>query len=162
MYDAVAGVPGRNAGAVAHPFRLPASGTLTAKQLLSGGAFQVGKNNFEIRYRGVTLAQLDLRKLGIQGRLVDEAFRPYVFSVFSWLAERLNSRGSIPEAAREDAPPTAENLERWIRRPLPFLNDESPLQASSHDFGKRRLRDLIGEVSRRGGDVVMLRQRLGL
>lgn len=148
VYDRVVGVPSRNAGMVAHPFHLPESTPISPKQLVSAGAFQVGKNVFEIRYRGVPLAQLNFRKSGVQGALVDEAFRPYVFS---WLGD--------PEKA---IPSPILDLERWIQRPLSELNGESPLQAASHDFGKRRLRDLVQDLSRQGTDVVLLRQRLGL
>ncbi len=159
VYDAIIGTPSRNAGMVAHPFNLPDSISVTAKQILSGGAFQTGKNNFEIRYRDVPLAQLNMRKSGIQGVLVDEAFRPHVFS---WLAEHLDSPDSIPKSTHENNAPPAADMEHWIRRPLSFLNEESPLQASSHDFGKRKLRDLIDGMLKQGSDVEMLRQRLGL
>ena len=99
-----------------------------------------------------------MRKSGIQGVLVDEAFRPYVFS---WLAEHIELP-SLQGTVGEDTTPSAKDMERWIHRSHSALNGESPLQASSHDFGKRKLRDLIDGMLKQGADVEMLRQRLGL
>jgi hypothetical protein len=160
-YDAVVGVPSRTVSATP-AFNLPvADADSAARQLAASGAVALGKGRFEVRYRALSLARLEIREGAVQGALMDDAFRPYVLR---WLADHLGAVNHLREEIREDGVPLAfgEALEGWMHMPLTLLNGESPLQAIQHDFGRRKLKDMLQELSRQGRDVSALRNRLGL
>ncbi len=55
-----------------------------------------------------------------------------------------------------------ESQEEWIHKPLPALNGQSPIQASLHDWGRKRLQILLQELRLQGVDITSLKMQLGL
>src|SRR5690606_4803856 len=83
-YDARVGVPAR-AMAAPHPFRLPVpAGVAPVATLEAGGAVPLEENRFDLRYRALTLARLELEAGdALRVSLQDEAYRS---TVLHWLA----------------------------------------------------------------------------
>jgi hypothetical protein len=166
-YDAVVGVPASKACAVP-AFSLPIANTAdaetAARKLASSGAVPLGKARFEVRYRALSLARLEMRSSAVQVTLMDESFRLYILR---WLEDHLGVRSPDLEELRGNgekvAPPfSPEGLETWMDTSLSFLNGETPHQAQLHDFGRNKLQALLRELSEQGREVSLLRHRLGL
>ena len=161
MYDARVGIPSRTVSSP-HSFHLPAPERWnTARQLQEGGAVAMGRNRFELRYRALTLARLEASNAGLQVTLLDEAYRPYVFH---WLGDHLGmASGASPGAAPEAlAAPAPGDWKAWTRAAHENLNGETPMEASLHDFGRRRLRVLLGELPLKEAELSALQRQLGL
>src|SRR5690606_30856672 len=110
------------------------------RRLRAGGAVPLDPSRFDLRHRALTLARLELEPgEWLQVTLLDEAYRP---AVLHWLADHL-------DAVEEGAPdlgsaisarfPGAMDWDLWAHNPREELGGETPLQASRHDFGRRRL-----------------------
>jgi hypothetical protein len=160
VYDAVVGVPARTV-TVAPAFALPAGdASAAARQLEAGGAVALGKGRYELRHRVLPLARLELREDAILVSLLDPAFRSYVLR---WLADHLGAvepGQSGSDASSPDAAPGGSDA--WIHTPLAALNGQTPIQASTHDFGRRKLEYLLRSLIQKGRDVSVLRRQLGL
>ena len=50
----------------------------------------------------------------------------------------------------------------WINSPLPELNGQTPVQASKHDIGRRKLIHILQDFSLAGRDVSAMRRKLGI
>jgi len=161
VYDTVVGVPASKAAAV-RAFSLPVKDArAAARNLAASGATSLGKGRFEVRYRALSLARVELRGGRVQSTLLDESFRPYIVH---WLADYLGAEEVPPENVREDAslPTSLKGLDVWMRTALPILNGETPEEAYLHDFGRSKLQALLREFSEQGKEVSLLRHRLGL
>lgn len=162
MYDARVGIPSRTVSSP-HAFQLPASERWnTARQLQEGGAIPVGRNRFELRYRALSLARLEVSSAGSMNvTLGDEAYRPFVFH---WLGDHLGvASGEAPASAPDRAPaPDPGDWSEWIRAGHEALNGESPMEASLHDFGRRRLRALLEALPIQASERTELCGQLGL
>jgi hypothetical protein len=154
------GVPARTV-TVAPAFALPAGdASAAARQLEAGGAVALGKGRYELRHRVLPLARLELREVAILVSLLDPAFRSYVLR---WLADHLGAvepGQSGSDASSPDAAPGGSDA--WIHTPLAALNGQTPIQASTHDFGRRKLEYLLRSLIQKGRDVSVLRRQLGL
>src|SRR6185295_13825270 len=97
----------------------------------------------------------------LQVTVADAAFRAHVRD---WLGMRLGTSLSPPaEGAAESLPgDSAESQDMWIHTPLDLLNGQTPIQASLHDLGRRRLNQILKDMIRQGRDVASLRKQLGL
>jgi hypothetical protein len=162
VYDARVGVPARTMAA-SRSFRLPAAarGDL-ARQLRADGAVALDATRLELRYRALTLARLEAETDGwLRVTLLDEAYRPYVFH---WLGDHLDAPARMPgtvSSATPSAPESGAWIE-WSRQPHDALGGETPVEASRHDFGKRRLDALLMQVEWKGEEITALRRYLGL
>lgn len=134
-----------------------------------------GQNQWDLRYRAMRLASLEARldgsareaqERGAQGAvlsasLVDPGFRGYVRD---WIKARLGRVTFLPEGPAADPVPgegTAE-VDIWVHTPLDALNGQNPIQASAHDWGRRRLQIILRDMVKQGRDVTSLRRQLGL
>jgi len=161
VYDAVVGIPGRTVH-MAPGFNLPVADTAEAsRQLATGGAIALGRHKYEVRYRTLPVARLEIREDMIHGTLMDDAFRPYALH---WIADHLRAIHAVDGGAVEDSTGVTfdSDPESWLNTPQAQLNGETPVQASRHDFGRRRLLNLLNEESGQGRDVTGLREKLGL
>jgi hypothetical protein len=162
-YDARAGVPARTM-TPSRAFRLPIAGRSdAARRLRAGGAVPLDPARFDLRHRALTLARLELEPGDwLQVTLLDEAYRP---AVLHWLADHLDaSPADLPDAAPLGVTdfPGAREWDLWAECPREELNGETPLQASLHDFGRRRLEALLARLTLGNEARAQLRQRLGL
>lgn len=177
VYDAHVGVPARTMEAP-QTFRVPvgaadagavASEDDVARALHRGGAAPVGERRFDLRYRALTLARLEVEKDGwLSVTLLDEAYRSYVFH---WLADHLDASAraagqAVGHAAgngleRASLPAPGEWAE-WANTPHDELAGETPLEASGHDFGRRRLNAVLSRLALSGDELTALRRHLGL
>lgn len=163
VYDARVGTPSRTMKP-SRAFRLPVSDRANAvRRLRAGGAVPLDPSRFDLRHRALTLARLELEPgEWLQVTLLDEAYRP---AVLHWLADHL-------DAVEEGAPdlgtaisarfPGAMDWDLWAHNPREELGGETPLQASRHDFGRRRLEALLANLTLADEARAQLRGRLGL
>lgn len=159
VYDSRVGIPARTMTAP-QSFHLPAPENV-ARQLEAGGAVSLGRNRFELRYRALSLGRLDIETDGLRVALMDPAYRPHVFR---WLADHAGSGGEekAPETPSDAAGKTPKDWKEWAEAPQDSLNGETPMQASLHDFGRRRLSLLLDELPYAEKELSALRRQLGL
>jgi hypothetical protein len=123
-------------------------------------ALPAGGGQWDLRFRALRLARLEIKGERLSVTLADPAFRNHVRD---WLRARLG--GDIaaekggPGAMPEENPASRD---AWAQAPMDALNGQTPLQASTHDWGRRRLQSLFKEMEKQGVDVAPLRIRLGL
>lgn len=181
-YDARVGRPASRAASGGKPLAAPAVeasildfpallAELNAAQETRG----TGNQQWELRFRSLRLARLEARLESAPSRetgsaakgatlvatLADPCFRGYVRD---WIAARLGKVASLPGASAADPIPgegTAE-VDIWVHTPLDGLNGQTPIQASSHDWGRRRLQLILRDMVKQGRDVTSLRRQLGL
>ncbi len=160
VYDARVGVPGRTM-TTPQSFQLPVPGGDVARQLEAGGALSLGRGRFELRYRALSLGRLELEPGGLRVTLMDQAYRSHVFR---WLADHTGSGAEEknPEAPSATTLPIPEDWREWVEMAQPSLNGESPMQASLHDIGRRRLARLVETLPYSGDALSALRSQLGL
>jgi hypothetical protein len=162
VYDANVGVPARTM-APSQSFRLPAASRGdTARQLRAGGAVPLDPRRFDLRFRALTLARLETEADGwLHVTLLDEAYRSFVFH---WLADHLSAIPRATGAARPEAPtpPAPGDWIAWAQSAQEALNGETPLEASGHDFGRRRLHALLSGLALTDDDLSAVRRHLGL
>lgn len=121
----------------------------------------VGTGQWELRFRALRVARLEAKGGVLATSLTDPGFRGYVRD---WIRARLSRAADLPDAAAADPVPgegTAE-LDVWVHTPLDALNGQTPIQASGHDWGRRRLQIILKDMVKQGRDVVSLRRQLGL
>ena len=162
-YDALVGTPSRTM-TPSRAFRLPISGRSdAARRLRAGGAVPLDPARFDLRHRALTLARLELEPGDwLQVTLLDEAYRP---AVLHWLADHLDAAPSdLPDAAPLGVTdfPGSREWDLWAQCPSEELNGETPVEASRHDFGRRRLEALLARLTLGDEARALLRQRLGL
>jgi hypothetical protein len=177
IYDAQVGVPARTMTAP-QSFRLPvgsvgsagssgARGAFmdTARQLRAGGAVGLDARRFEVRHRALTLARLEIEtiesEVWLNVTLLDEAYRP---RVFHWLADHLGGSGAAAAAPRkvDDRAPAPGDWIAWAQSAQDSLGGETPLEAITHDFGRRRLHTLLSGLALSDGELTALYRQLGL
>ena len=170
VYDARIGRPYRGSGP-APVFTAPAGDkdALAKALAASPGVTAAGNGAWEMRFRGLKLARLESKGGNVQVTLADPAFRDFIRG---WLREKLGgeaplagpreSAARIPSGAGQLPGDSSAALDAWVHTPLETLNGQTPIQASTHDWGRRRLHILFKEMSRLGRDVASLRQQLGL
>lgn len=159
-YDSVVGRPVRGSGA-AQVLSLPLDdrdGVISA-MASARDARPAGSGMWDLRYRALRLGRVEIKGGTLSVTLADQAFRTHVKD---WLRDRLGvgSSGSAVSGAQPGESPDSRDI--WLHAPLDALNGQSPLQASGHDWGRRRLQSLLKEMSDRGRDVSPLRERLGI
>ena len=93
--------------------------------------------------------------------VADPAFRAHVRD---WIRDRLGGAVGIPEESAVGSMPgeSAESQDMWVHTPLDALNGQTPIQASTHDWGRRRLNLLMKDLIKQGRDVISLKRQLGL
>jgi hypothetical protein len=166
-YDAAVGRPTRGAaGEAAGPapvFNLAVRDRepLSAALARAPEARPSGTGQWELKYRSLRLARLELKGGNLVVTLADAAFRAHVRD---WLGSRLGEAVGTPEESAAETLPgdSAESQDVWIHTPLDVLNGQTPIQASVHDLGRRRLNLLLKDMIREGRDVASLRKQLGL
>lgn len=120
-----------------------------------------GAGQWDLRFRALRLARLEAKGGNLLVTVADPAFRAHVRD---WIRERLGTSVSVPDDAGTGALPgeSPESEDVWVQTALDVLNGQTPIQASSHDLGRRRLNMLLKDLSKQGRDVVPLKRRLGL
>jgi len=165
IYDAAVGRPTRpSEDAASSPiFSMAVRNreTLVAGLGRAPEARPAGAGQWELRYRSLRLARIEIKGGNLLVTVADAAFRAYVRD---WLAERLGPSLSPPEEGAAESLPgdSAESQDMWIHTPLDLLNGQTPIQASIHDLGRRRLNLILKDMIRQGRDVDSLRKQLGL
>lgn len=166
VYDAAVGRPARpteDSPAPGPLFSLAVRGRepLLAALARDPEARPAGPGQWELRYRSLRVARIDLKGGNLLVTVADPAFRAHVRD---WLGARLGESVSPPEEGAAEAIPgdSAESQDVWIQSPLDALNGQTPIQASSHDLGRRRLNQILKDMIRQGRDVTSLKRQLGL
>ena len=121
----------------------------------------LGSGQWELRYRQLRIARLELKGGNLLVTVSDPAFRAHARD---WLGSRLGGAVSPPDDGEVQALPgeSAESQDVWVHTPLDALNGQTPIQASTHDLGRRRLNLLLKDMLRQGRDVTSLKRQLGL
>jgi len=178
VYDARVGVPSRTM-APPQSFRLPvgvpAAGVVGTQRAAMARALRLGgavahdarpdATRFDLRYRALTLARLEVESDGWLGvTLLDEAYRSHVFH---WLADHLDASAraiapSVHAERERAATPAPGHWAEWARMPHPELGGETPVEASMHDFGRRRLGGVLTRLNLKDDERSALRLHLGL
>jgi len=172
VYDREVGTPAR-AMSAPQTFRLPvgapaaeavADGAALGRRLVEGGAVMLDARRFDLRFRALTLARLEVEAPGwLEVTLLDEVYRPYVFR---WLADHFDTAARAvgqTDARFENASlPQRGDWVEWARTPHDELGGESPLEASAHDFGRRRLQTVLARVTFSEEEKSALYRHLGL
>jgi hypothetical protein len=160
VYDARAGRPTRPPTA-AQPLTLPLRDRdAFAASLEAGGgglvAAATGPWAWDLRYRALRMARLEIRGGNLAVTLADGAFRE---TVRAWLEEKALG---APASEVPEAPAGGDAMDEWTHAPNEALNGQTPIQASTHDWGRRRLHLLLADMAKQGRDVASLRAQLGL
>jgi hypothetical protein len=172
-YDSRVGRPGRPQGTRAGDGSVPPMtvGLRDRENLAAalagnrGGmaASETGPGSWDLRFRALRMARIEARGSNLVVTLSDPAFRD---AARAWLRERLQDRlaeWSSGESAAAAAPAAGSAaMDEWVHAPQEALNGQTPIQASTHDWGRRRLRLLLAEMAKLGRDVASLRNQLGL
>jgi hypothetical protein len=166
IYDSAVGRPSRSASAPNAPgpvFNLAvrARDALAAALADCPEARPAGSGQWELRYRQLRIARLELKGGNLLVTVSDPAFRAHARD---WLGSRLGGAVSPPDDGEVQALPgeSAESQDVWVHTPLDALNGQTPIQASTHDLGRRRLNLLLKDMLRQGRDVTSLKRQLGL
>lgn len=135
---------------------LAAELTASAPEVKSAGA-----NQWDLRFRALKLARLESKGGFLSATLADPGFRGYVRD---WMRTRLERAVSVSDTAAADPIPGEgmAEVDAWVHAPLEVLNGQSPIQASAHDWGRRRLQIILRDMMKQGRDVTSLRRQLGL
>jgi hypothetical protein len=121
-----------------------------------------GSQTWDLRYRALRLARLELKPGAVLAvSVADPGFLGYVRD---WISARLEGIASLAGGAIPDPLPGegAAELDAWVHTPLESLNGQTPVQASTHDWGRRRLQNLLRDMVKQGRDVTSLKRQLGL
>lgn len=159
-YDARVGRPSRPPAA-SPPMTIPL-GERDPAALMGGRdgfeAVESGPASWDLRYRALRLARLEARGRNLVVTLADAAFRE---AVAEWLDGFVP--GALAAAGRESTDPgEGAEQDEWLGIPQEALNGQTPIEASSHDWGRRRLHLLLADMAKQGRDTASLRTRLGL
>jgi hypothetical protein len=121
-----------------------------------------GNQVWDLRYRALRLARLELKPASVLSIAVtDPGFLGYVRD---WVSRHLEGTASLAGGEKPDPLPGegAAELDAWVHTPLESLNGQTPVQASTHDWGRRRLQNLLRDMVKQGRDVTSLKRQLGL
>ncbi|MDB5106666.1 MAG: hypothetical protein JWP91_4355 [Fibrobacteres bacterium] len=161
-YDSSVGRPTRGSGS-APVFNLALrsreamlSSLASAPDVRASGAGQ-----WDLRFRALRVARLEAKAGNLLVTVADPAFRAHVRD---WIRDRLAGTVGLPEESAVGSLPgdSAESQDMWVHTPLDVLNGQTPIQASTHDWGRRRLNLLMKDLIKQGRDVVSLKRQLGL
>jgi hypothetical protein len=161
-YDTTVGRPMRGSGS-APVFNLAVRSREAVMTSLSSSpeVRAAGAGQWEFRFRALKLARLESKGGNLLVTVSDPAFRAHVRD---WIRGRLGEAVGVPDEAAVGAMPgeSAESQDVWVHTPLDVLNGQTPIQASTHDLGRRRLNLLLRDLIKQGRDVVSLKRQLGL
>ncbi len=161
IYDTKVGRPVR--GSAAAPAFNLAIGDRTVLPEALGKAPEVvpaGAGAWDLKYHALRLARVDARGGNLEVTLSDSAFGPHVRDL---LKQRLGLSATMTADIPKPLPVlSAESRDAWVHAPMDVLNGQTPIQASTHDWGRRRLQALFKDMVKEGVDVSSLRQQLGL
>ncbi len=188
VYDSQVGRP-RRGSLPSAPYELVVPDLQVLGVALAGRADvePAGAGVWNLRHRGLKLARLEAKGSSLQVTLSDSAFQG---TVRAWLTERLGGIAWRPEgssearSARDVGSGKASGIpaqarkktlgkesmadlsnadqDAWVHAPADALNGQTPIQASLHDWGRRRLTLLLREMQQSGKDISGLQRQLGL
>lgn len=119
-----------------------------------------GPGQWDLGFRALRLARLEAGDRTLAAVPADPAFRGYVRD---WMQARLGRIIALSDGSAGPIPGEgAAEVDAWVHAPLEVLNGQSPLQASAHDWGRRRLQAILRDMVKQGRDVTSLRRQLGL
>jgi hypothetical protein len=162
VYDSSVGRPARGSGS-APVFNLPLRSRDAMLACLSSApeVRAAGAGQWELRFRALRVARLEAKGGNLLVTLSDPAFRAHVRD---WIQERLGASVGAPDDSLVETLPgeSPEAQDMWVHTPLDALNGQTPIQASSHDLGRRKLNLLLKDLVKQGRDVASLKSQLGL
>ncbi len=161
VYDSTVGKPLRDSGsAPGFNLALRNRDALLSALAGTGDARPAGPGCWELRFRAMRLARLEAKGGNLLVTLADPAFRAHVRD---WLRDRLGAAVSASDSGVAAMPgESAESQDIWVHTPLDALVGQTPIQASTHDLGRRRLHLLLRDMRKQGRDIVSLQRQLGL
>jgi hypothetical protein len=122
--------------------------------------FPAGAGSWVLKHRMLRLSLFEIRGDNLLVTLTDQAFRAHVWE---WLRQRLDQAISLAEETQVMLPGESDEAQDvWIHTALDVLNTQTPIQASTHDWGRRRLQQLLKDMLKQGVDITSLRRQLGL
>jgi hypothetical protein len=161
-YDSTVGRPARGSGASpVFSMALRDREAMLTAFAASRDAKASGAGQWDLRFRALRLARMEVKGGNLLVTVADTAFRAHVRD---WIRERLGASVAAPDDAGAEALPGEgpESEDVWVHTPLDVLNGQTPIQASTHDLGRRRLNMLLKDLAKQGRDVVSLKRQLGL
>jgi hypothetical protein len=161
VYDSQVGRPRRGAAAPM-PFNLVIQNheSMVATLSTSVECISTHAGIWDLKYRSLRLARLEPRGKDLLVTLADGEFRNHVLE---WLKGRMGQAVSIKVGADQALPGSeAESQDVWIHTALDALNAQTPIQASTHDWGRRRLQILLKDLMKQGVDITSLKRQLGI
>lgn len=161
IYDAMVGRPQRGSGVPpVHNLAISDRAALLEALEAAPEAVPAGAGTWDLKHRALRLARLELRGGNLAVTLSDAAFRAPVRDL---LQARLGLAAALASETAKPAPgPGTASQDIWMHAPIDALNGQSPIQASTHDWGRRRLQALLKDMMKEGLDVTSLRRQLGL
>lgn len=161
-YDSTVGRPARGSGSSpVFNLALRSRDALLSTLAVCQEARASGQGTWDLRFRAMRVARMELKGGNLLVTVADPAFRAHVRD---WLRDRLGAAVSVPDDGVVESMPgeSPESQDMWVHTPLDALNGQTPVQASGHDWGRRRLQLLLQEMIKQGRDIVSLRSQLGL
>ena len=162
VYDSTVGRPARGSGsAPVFNLAMRSRESLLTALASSRDIRAVGAGQWDLRFRALRMARLEAKGGSLLVTVADPAYRAHVRD---WLLESLAGAVNVPEETGAGTMPgeSAESQDMWVHAPLDALNGQTPIQASTHDWGRRRLQLLLENMIKSGRDVVSLRRQLSL
>lgn len=162
-YDAEVGRPERTlTAAPVMELSLPVRRGWTVELASHPKVKTLTEGRYEIRHRSLALARLELREGKLWLSLFDPVFASAVARIMASLGMDISeSIHSVIEGIQLE-PESGASMDAWLHAPHAGLGGQTPIQASTHDFGRRRLKILIAEMRSKGRDVSGLLKQLGL
>ncbi|MEO7424062.1 MAG: hypothetical protein ABI036_02680, partial [Fibrobacteria bacterium] len=161
VYDSTVGKPMRNPGASpVFNLALRSREALLSELAAAPDAEASGPGSWQLGFRSMRLSKLEAKGGNLLVTVADPAFRAYVRD---WLRDNLGSSLIQPEGVLEALPDgSAASQDAWLHTASDSLNGQTPIQASTHDLGRRRLLILLQDMLKQGRDTASLRRQLGI
>jgi hypothetical protein len=122
----------------------------------------LGEGRFELRHRGMALARLEQKASRLILSLFDPVFSLAVKEILDSLSLRFHDLNQGQGGSQEMESSTSATWDAWMHIPHAALGGQTPIQASTHDFGRLRLKKLLLEMSKRGRDISEMTKQLRL
>lgn len=160
-YDAVVGRPGRTLSAApVLELPLPQTENWEGRFGEHGSVYPLSEGRYEIRHRHLPLARLEKRDRKFLLSLFDPVFAGAVNRILASLG--VDTRSFDPDRVGLSGMDEESGLDAWLHLPHAELGGQTPIQASTHDLGRRRLRILMKEWSMQGRDLRSLKRQMDL
>jgi Protein of unknown function (DUF2384) len=162
-YDSVVGRPSRTLSA-SPGLEIPTPNDIAWQADLSRHpkVRKLGEGRFEVRHRGLALARLESKGQRLILSLFDPVFAPAVHEILDGLGLRFDDLNREQAEPHDLGSHSSATWDAWMHIPHAALGGQTPIQASTHDFGRLRLRKLLHEMAKRGRDITEIMKQLRL